>query len=245
MAADPSTFAALGLAPGASAAEVEQAYKRLIKQHHPDRAGGDSHRASEINRAYQQLRTALHLNDDLGFHDPPPAASGGWSRTIWAGTLLLLLGGGAALLTLLPKAPVPLGAPPATGSTLAADAMNQPLADAAIHAAVMEASQLARSGDEMALAARSRACFAELRGRPNAARFDRCVAFDEAVIRLQDRDPLRDRGPFSQISVTGRQWGGAGYLSGDYAATDSRLRQIRVRVELLLAPATPAIAEAR
>ena len=56
MAGRASAFAALGLQPGADAAAIEQAYKRLIKQHHPDREGGDSSRAAEINRAYRELR---------------------------------------------------------------------------------------------------------------------------------------------------------------------------------------------
>ena len=41
MAGRVSAFAVLGLEPGADAAAIEQAYKRLIKQHHPDREGGD------------------------------------------------------------------------------------------------------------------------------------------------------------------------------------------------------------
>ena len=31
-----------GLEPGADPAAIERAYKRLIKQHHPDREGGDA-----------------------------------------------------------------------------------------------------------------------------------------------------------------------------------------------------------
>src|SRR5690348_11518867 len=73
MRADASAFAALGLEPGADAAAIDQAYKRLIKLHHPDREGGDVARAAEINRAYRELRGGagrdpLEFNEDLPLH---------------------------------------------------------------------------------------------------------------------------------------------------------------------------------
>ena len=78
MAGRASAFAALGLPPGADAAAIEQAYKRLIKQHHPDREGGDSTRAAEINRAYRELRAAQGAERPAGvqqpFAAPPPPA---------------------------------------------------------------------------------------------------------------------------------------------------------------------------
>jgi hypothetical protein len=49
----------LGLAPGASAAEVKRVYRRLAKEHHPDSAGeGALPRFLEIQRAYEQLTSA-------------------------------------------------------------------------------------------------------------------------------------------------------------------------------------------
>src|SRR6476469_7496273 len=68
MAGRASAFAALGLAPGADAAAVEQAYTRLIKQHHPDREGGDSSRTAEINQAYRALRSGSAQANTLEFH---------------------------------------------------------------------------------------------------------------------------------------------------------------------------------
>src|SRR4029078_149432 len=56
MGGDPSAYAALGLEPDADAAAVDRAYKRLIKEHHPDREGGSATRAAERNRAYRDLR---------------------------------------------------------------------------------------------------------------------------------------------------------------------------------------------
>jgi hypothetical protein len=56
MTGESSAFATLGLRAGAGRAEVDEAYRRLIKRYHPDRTGGDGSRAAEINRAYTVLR---------------------------------------------------------------------------------------------------------------------------------------------------------------------------------------------
>jgi DnaJ-domain-containing protein 1 len=56
--------AVLGVAPGASDAEIERAYRRAIAQCHPDRLASATPeerrradaRASELNRAYERLR---------------------------------------------------------------------------------------------------------------------------------------------------------------------------------------------
>ena len=116
------------------------------------------------------------------------------------------------------------------------DAMDEPLHVNAIVTAVQRAQYLARTRDEMALASASRDCHHQLRIDPSLLQLDRCVAFDDAVVQLQDRDPLRDQGPFSELAVTGRRWSGATGLSEDYVAIDSRLDRIRLQVEIALAP---------
>ncbi|MGH6659797.1 MAG: J domain-containing protein [Sphingomicrobium sp.] len=241
MGADQSAYAALGLEPGADAAAIERAYKSLIKEHHPDRSGGDSARAAEINRAYRELRAATRMKDDLSLHPRFKPSSSEWSQTLWAIALLAVLGIAAVALSFLSPAGVSglAGgkAPPGAALAERVDIMDHELSLAAIDAAVLEAARLSRTKDEMALASASRFCHRELRQSPSIQRFDRCAAFDNAVIRLQDLDPLRDKGPFSQIAVTGRLWSSAAGLSGDYMATDSRLQRIRLRVELLLTPA--------
>jgi hypothetical protein len=121
-----------------------------------------------------------------------------------------------------------------------ADAMDQPLNLSLIDEAARKALSMARSQDEMALAAASRDCHHTLRTGPSIPQLDRCAAFDDAVVQLQDRDPLRDQGPFGELAVTGRQWSSASALSDDYLAIDSRLDKIRLRVEMELAPSFQA-----
>jgi curved DNA-binding protein CbpA len=49
-------YRVLGVPYGASPAVVLEAYRRLSKQHHPDREGGSDERFVEIQRAYETLR---------------------------------------------------------------------------------------------------------------------------------------------------------------------------------------------
>ena len=248
MAAHASAYAVLGLRPGADSAAVERAYKKLIKQYHPDREGGDASRAAEINRAYRELRNTTEGELVVETGSFASSREFPWTRAALAAAaalvMLVLFTGPAsrALESLSEAAPSQqqLGriAPTADSS----EAMDQPLTLAAVDAAVREAVQIARERDEMALAGASRDCHHQLRLKPSVAQLDRCAAFDDAVVQLQDRDPLRDRGPFSELAVTGRQMSAATLLSDDYLAIDSRLSRIRVRVELALAPDEPPAA---
>lgn len=241
MAGDASSYTALGLEPGADAPAVERAYKRLIKQHHPDREGGDARRAAEINRAYRDLKGAQAYRDPLELNQPVEAER----RRGRAWVLASLLIAAAVASLFIADGPLGwIGAPQPLRSghvrpSAVGDPMDRPLDFAAIADAVGEARSIARSQDEIALSRASRDCHRELRNQPSLARLDRCAAFDDAVVLLQDRDPLRDRGPFSEISVTGRLWSAASALSDDYLAIDSRLDRIRLQVELALAPPDP------
>jgi hypothetical protein len=244
MAADASAYATLGLDAGADDGEIERAYKKLIKQHHPDREGGDSARAAEINRAYRELRGERNLTHPLELHDDWIARPG--DGRIWlaiavllaAATAFLLLGQGPLVpLATRPKAESPRGA------AAKSDPMDQPLHGAAIAGAAHEALRLSKMSDEMGLANFSRDCHHTLRVDPTIAQLDRCAAFDDAVIQLQDRDPLRDQGPFSELAVTGRIWSAASALSDDSVAIDARLDRIRLQVELALARGSPPAQE--
>ncbi len=246
MVGDPSDFAALGLEPDADRDAVERAYRRLIKDHHPDREGGDTARASEITRAYRELREQ-RLPGGIEFNEP---FGGARSRTggAWMAIALLLAGASAALIYAAgPGSPVIERSLAGTARAMvpgaaerASEPMQRPIDQAAIAAGIADARRIARSGDEMALTSESRACHDRFRDTPSLELLDRCAAFDDAVAVLQDRDPMRDRGAFSGLAVTSRQWSAAKGLSGDVMAIDSRLDQVRLQVELSLAASEPA-----
>jgi hypothetical protein len=149
-----------------------------------------------------------------------------------------------------PLAPTLRGGWPARGPRLQlghvaaaaalADPMDQPLHLSAIDRAMRDAAHIARAKDEMALASASRDCQRGFRDNPSVAQLDRCAAFDDAAVVIENRDPLRDEGPFAELAVTGRQWSAASSLSNDYLAVDSRLDRIRLRVELAFAQAADA-----
>ena len=249
MAGRTSAFAVLGLDPGADAAAIDQAYRKLIKQHHPDRKGGDSTRAAEIIRAYRELRGGKAATDPLQFNEQLARrrASAHWPVAALAGGALL----GALLLVTGPSVPLTSSFwtanaehPVRPAAAAAPEAFDAELHVDIIDAAVRDAVQLYRTRDEMALAGASRDCQRRFRDNPGTRMLDRCAAFDDAVVGLQDRDPLRDGGPFAPLAVTGRQWSAASALSDDYLAIDSRLDQIRLRVDVALAPQVPPVAPA-
>ena len=247
-----SALAVLGLGPGADGAAIEQAYKRLIKQHHPDREGGDGARAAEIIHAYRALRGGKALTDPLQFNEDLGRRR---RRRRWPLAAAFAIAGiGAAVMVVGPSVPLTraLWAAnaqlPAVHRAVVPAAIPEPMDDQlhvkAIDAAVAEALHLFRTGDESALADASRDCQRRFRAYPGTAMLDRCAAFDDAVIGLEDRDPLRDEGPFAPLAVTGRQWGAASSLSDDDLSIDSRLDRIRFRVEFILAPQIAPVAPA-
>jgi hypothetical protein len=151
--------------------------------------------------------------------------------------LLVATGPVTALMSdLAPTAvrPAMLSHVPASAS--AADSMDQPVRRSEVEGAVRDALRILRSGGDDALLNTSRDCNRALRLQPSVPQLDRCSAFDDAVVQLQDRDPTWDGGPFSQLAVTRRQWSAASALSNDYLAVDGRLDRIRLEVELALAP---------
>ncbi len=213
MAGRASAFAVLGLEPGADAAAVEKAYKSLIKHHHPDREGGDATRAAEITRAYRELRGGKARQDPLEFNDEDFGATR--SRPRWTVAALVAGVSIGGLVLIGPSVPharalwaarngLPLAAHHFTHLTASADPMAGDLHVAAIDAAVAKALHLYRTKDEMALAGASRECQSRFREVPATQMLDRCAAFDDAVVGLQDRDPLRDAGPFAPLGGHGK-----------------------------------------
>jgi len=54
----PADYRALGLSPGASQADIQMAFRQLVKEHHPD-AGGDARRFQVVADAYSRLREVV------------------------------------------------------------------------------------------------------------------------------------------------------------------------------------------
>lgn len=260
MKADATALAVLGLPPGADRAAVEAAYKRLIKRYHPDRDGGDSDRAAEINRAYFELRgrTLGNVQDDrpanigeaIYARRARPLRRLRRRRRLWPPLLALaVLGAGigereqiALWLKRSGEGLDQLVAPlpgPAAATTQRIGDIDAPLAEGAISSSIAEARRMTGAADRAALEERSRDCHARLRDAPDAGLLDRCAAFDIAVVAISRSDPLRDEGPFSASAVTARQMSAARLLSDDYNAIEYRLDRIRSRVELALTPPPP------
>lgn len=252
MSGEDSAYAALGLRPGARRAEVEQAYRRLIKLHHPDMAGGDAGRAAEINRAYTQLRrqgVGPPLRPRRNVPVPVPRSSPPRGRR--TGLLLMAVaaaavaaglahedrsdgpGGRSYVVQLRPLAPVDPASE--SHSDLAAASFDEPLETGVIDRAITDAMKFHAGGDSGASAEYSRACHDRLRRNPSLTWFDSCAAFDEATVALGG-SPAEESGRFDPASVTVRQMGAARMLSGDTLAADFRLRRIRSRVEVALVP---------
>ena len=167
-----------------------------------------------------------------------------WSQALRSAGLLVAIGPSDPLTRTLSAAKAQLPIHHGAGSRAAQDPIGGPLHDQVIDNAVGQAMHLFRTKDEMALASASHDCQRRFRDNPGTQLLDRCAAFDDAVVGLQDRDPLRDEGPFAPLAVTGRQWSSASALSDDYLAIDSRLDQVRLRVEIALAPQVPPVAPA-
>jgi len=243
MSADDSAYAVLGIEPGADWAEVERAYKAQIKQHHPDLPGGDGRRAAEITHAYRELKRLRDESRQLALRDEDMPVRNRGSGWIWfalsAATIAIAVFLATGMLARLAGEPPRNRGADRISDELGGDLMDRPLAASAINAAVGDAVRISRRQDEMALASTSLDCHRRLRASPRLEQLDRCVAFDDAVVLLQNRDPLRDQGPFSEIAVTGRQMNAASSLSDDSLAIDSRLDRIRLHVELTLVPTLP------
>jgi hypothetical protein len=245
MSEDHSAYAVLGLKPGADWAEIERAYKVQIKLHHPDLPGGDGRRAAEITHAYRELKRLRDESRQLALRDediPVRRRGYGW---LWfllsAGTIAAAVFLATGTLARLSGDPPHNRGADRISDELGSDLMDRPLSTSAIDAAVGDALRISKHHDEMALATASLDCHRKLRASPRLEQLDRCAAFDDAVVQLQNRDPLRDQGPFSELAVTGRQMNAASTLSDDSLAIDSRLDRIRLHVELALAPALPPL----
>lgn len=57
----------LGLTADATESDVRDAYLRLIKQHHPDRPGGDQETFIRVQEAYESLGKPVSIEAIIGF----------------------------------------------------------------------------------------------------------------------------------------------------------------------------------
>ncbi|HET9811874.1 MAG TPA: J domain-containing protein [Sphingomicrobium sp.] len=239
-------YGVLGLRPGARRVEVDQAYRRLIKQYHPDRTGGDGGRAAEINRAYTLIRQDMPAGR-RGVPMPiPPGRRPSSRRWGWAMACAVAVAGAVAFAGSDSSRRASNGVPalilPSTEAEGATVSMplsdfDEPLQTAMIDRSIADAVKFHSIGDPRAAVEFTRACHNALRDKPSLAWFDSCAAFDEATVALDNDDPLAASGPFSPPAVMGRHMAAARLLSDDMLAAESRLHQIRARVEWAMVPA--------
>ena len=241
-------YAVLGLRPGAGRAQVDEAYRRLIKLYHPDRTGGDGGRAAEINRAYTQIRRGLpeppsmRRSVPVPIHPPDRRVE---RRTALAATGLLLAAAAAGVALNLPRgAQIDLdslrwGDPVrSVGTVIGVQPVDfdEPLNATLVDRSIADAMRFYEAGDSSATLEFSRSCHNQMRDQPSLAWFDSCAAFDEAIALLDSGNALAEGGAFSSSAVVARHIAAARLLSRDILAADSRLHAIRSRVELELIP---------
>jgi hypothetical protein len=242
-----AAYSTLGLRLGAGRAEVNQAYRRLMKEHHPDRPGGDSDLAAEINRAYSLLSQRLGEPVLVPVRVPPRPQRSRWRPLFWLiaivaiGTSIIIAGtDGRRVLArsgyvIATQARVPLDRPDFSAMQRELSAFEDPVQPAIVDKAVATALKFHKSGDVAGAAAYSSDCQQSLRREPNVAWFDTCAAFDEAMLALAD-DDNRGADAFDDEAVTIREVSSARLLSDDSFAADSRLHQIRSQVDFEILP---------
>jgi hypothetical protein len=259
MTGEVSAYAALGLRPGASRAQVDEAYRRLIKLHHPDRAGGDGGRAAEINRAYTAIRrgqparvrrTRSVVAAPKPRIRPRRRGSVAWFATVAfaAGTAGLLsrqshdpqsILQGRTVASAFAIAPEPLQpAAPDIGG------FDEPLQPSIIANAIAAAVEFHSTGDVEGAVDFSRGCGSKLAETRNLGWFDACAAFDEASLLIEDQPGMPSSKRFDGVAVVTREMSAARTISDDILAADSRLRRIRSQVEMAIVPTLEAEAVA-
>lgn len=227
-----------------------EAYRRLIKRHHPDRTGGDCSRAAEINRAYTQLTRNLRAPQPPRRKVPVPLhvpARRSGRRGAWAAIVLVAAGSAAVMAADSPtfgsdyfaySAGLSWTGParPAGFAAVTLTDFDEPLNTVLVDRSIADAVRMYKSGDADATLAFSRSCHNSLRQSPSLAWFDSCAAFDETVAILESDDALAESGPFSATAVIARHLASARILARDTLAADSRVQEIRLRVESTLIP---------
>lgn len=247
MRGDRSPYDVLGLRPGAGRAEVSDAYRRLMKRHHPDRPGGDANRASEINRAYTCLRKRLGEPVRVPVAVPIRRRSTRGRRTsivfvlAAAGISALVLndygrpGSAQRAFVTIPQFTAPLRAEDRDVSDPPLASLDEPVQMQVVSKAIADAVGFHASDNVGAAADYSNACHSALRRQRTLAWFDACTAFDESMLALGDK-ASDDSGPFDESAVITREVAATRIFSDGTMSADSHLHDIRTQVDMAILP---------
>lgn len=249
MSPHDTAYATLGLRPGASRAQVDEAYRRLIKLHHPDKSGGDLLRAAEINHAYTLLRRDRLAAGPHSFRaaaiiprQVPARRRGGW---VFTAVLLAIIMGGVAAMQAASAGrfghPIRLSLPIEQKADEVSVAeplisFDDPLYSTVIDAAIAQAFNFHQTRDSSGADMYSNDCQRRLRTERSLAWFDACAAFDEARLTLGSGDVAADPNAIGDDGIDAREMAAAHALSDDSLGADLRLHEIRSQVELQLVP---------
>ena len=245
-----SSYAVLGLSPGASREAIEAAYRALIKQYHPDLPGGDRERAAQINQAFDLLRgndahARVAIDTPSTLAPRPRRAVGQWllAGGIVAAVLTApgsLSNGGIGerwrKATAVPVEPTEQVAAPRfradpSDSALLTGLGGVPNAEA-VEAGVTEAVRMRRRADTGAARAFSANCHANLHHAPSAALLDHCLAFDRATVALFGTGA--DKNDVARQADASASW-----LSDDASARQAHIAAVNRMVRNLVPEATP------
>ncbi len=251
MTPDRDAYATLGLRPGAARAQVNDAYRRLMKMHHPDRPGGDAGRAAEITHAYSLIRR--RLGEPVRVPIVAPVRRRRRRFTLRdGGSLFVLILVAAAGLAALQRRDVPrsvsytasvlpsqsdrssfAGAPDLAG-------LDQPVQPQVVNTAVSQAIRFHFADDDAGASAFSSDCQKAFRRKPNVSWFDACAAFDEAMLTLGT-----DNSDFSEPAVMVREVSAATLISDSSLEADAHLHQVRSLVDMQILPMLDSAATLR
>lgn len=226
-----SPYEVLGLAPGADRTAIDAAYRRLIKQHHPDVDGGDGETAKAVIHAYRALLQPPGKLPVLVQAPPlPPRPGIRWMRwVVLTGLTAVLLWAPwpridwARLLPSRPESvavtPVERRVPELLQARVAPDG-------AAVEAGVSEAERLER-GSTAETVGYSQSCSLDLHRLPGDGLLDHCVAFDLAAARGRAAsDPW-----FAVATMGQRHAAAAKRVLDDPVLAEARVREVGRLVE--------------
>lgn len=230
-----SPHAVLGLVPGASRDEVDAAYRRLIKQHHPDLPGGDAEAAQAIIAAYRSLaRGEVAASVPVVVEAPAAAFT---ARRRWKRLTAAVIGAGVLWWAPWPtfdigeKAPGFVHSSSGDGTQRQVPALLLPRVapdSAAVEAGVDEALRLFRQAPSLARSY-GRSCAGDLRRLPGDGLLDHCLAFDMTMSRLS--------GNWNDSGMPSSHAEAAIAVLDDPVLAEARVLAIRQQVERRLAPA--------